>query len=255
LSPARQGLVAELTRIEELLVDGRAEDAESRMRALMASYPAVPELHGALAVVLERKGDLAGAGREWTEAMRLGTGTPLYDRAATEMQRVARAEVLAAASQDVDTTRRAAEVKVLPRRLRIENLERDRFAGDRDVDEIRTARAYILPRSGAEDLDPSAVRVRFLFYDRLNPAGSVVPTRAAVHRRPVPLDEPWTTGTAARASATYVVPRGFRSDERKRTGNRGEYEGVRVQILYQGELEDEDAIPAFLLNLDVPADS
>jgi pSer/pThr/pTyr-binding forkhead associated (FHA) protein len=195
----------------------------------------------------EKRGILAKAGEQWAEVMKRTAGTPLYNEAAAERQRVARAEAILATARQGAPERTTGSR--LPRRVRIVSVDRERFQGNKEFDEMRLVRVNLKPRLSEGALDGTDLAVWVTFYDRVVGANKVVPTGATVPEEVLQIDGAWAPGEQKTVTATYILPKGFRQDELDTTGERRVYEGYRVQIFYKEELQDEDALPRNLLDL------
>lgn len=195
----------------------------------------------------EKRGMLVKAGEQWAEVMKRTAGTPLYNEAAAERQRVARAEAILAATRQGTGERTTGNR--LPRRVRIVSVDRERFQGNREFDEMRLVRVNLKPRLSEGALDGTDLAVWVTFYDRVVGANKVVPTGATVPEEVLQIDGAWAPGEQKSVTATYILPKGFRQDEVDTTGERRVYEGYRVQVFYKEELQDEDALPRSLLDL------
>lgn len=199
----------------------------------------------------EKRGQLAKAGEQWQQVMKRTAGTPLYNEAAAERQRLARTEAMAAVARQAAPERTTANR--LPRRVRIVSIDRERFQGNKEFDEMRLVRVNLKPRLSEGALDEGDLAVWVTFYDRVAGKNEVVPTGATVPLEPLRVEGPWAAGEAKSVTATYIVSKGFRQDEADTTGARRTYEGYRVQVFYKDELQDEDAQPRALLDLTPPA--
>mgnify|MGYP001321812485 CR=1 FL=1 len=204
----------------------------------------------------EKRGQLTKAGEQWAEVMKRTAGTPLYNEAAAERQRMARSEAILAGTRHATEERTTATR--LPRRVRIVTVDRERFQGNKEFDEMRLVRVNLKPRLSEGALEADDVAVWVTFYDRNVANNAVVPTGATVPEEPLRIDGEWAAGEQKAVTATYILPRGFRQDEKDVTGERRIYEGYRVQVFYKEELQDEDALPRTLLELParpLPVDS
>lgn len=202
------------------------------------------------AALYEKRAMLGKAGEQWTMVMERSRGTPMYEKASSERQRLAQAEAaLSTARKHLDAR---PVSRTLPRLIRIVSVDRERFPGNKDLDEMRLVRVNLKPRTSEGDLPDGAVEVRVAFFDRIIDSGDVVPTGGSVPEKPLSVEGSWAMGTARSVSATYTLKKGFRQEEEKATGHKRMYEGFRVQVYYQGELQDEEAQPIALLKLAMP---
>lgn len=224
-----------------------ADQALERLLILSPDYlPGLVER----ARVYEKRSLLKESGETWARIMNITAGTPLYNEAAAERQRLAREELRLA------TLRKPAESSAaagrLPRRIRIMSVDRERFQGNKEFDEMRIIRVNMRPRMGEGRIDVDDVRVWVVFFDRVLGAQEVVPSGATVPEEPLRVETAWGAGEQKNVTATYILPKSFRADEEVLTGQKRVYEGYRVQLWYKGELQDEDALPSALMKLPMP---
>ncbi len=202
------------------------------------------------AKLYEKRAMLNKAGEQWALIMERSKGTPLYATAAAVRQRLAQAEVA------VSTTRKTLDERPvaskLPRRLRIMSVDRERFPEGKEFDEMRLVRVNLKARPGEGEIEVDQVEVRVTFYDRIIGTGLVEPTGGSVPDKPLQPEGRWQGGESRSLTATYILKKGFRLEEQQRTGQKRIYEGYRVQVFYQGELQDEDAQPRTLLKVNIP---
>lgn len=242
-------------RIRELLEIAQAEAARGNWtgadqaleRILILSPDYLPALVER-ARLYEKRGLLKEAGDVWARILLVAAGTPLYAEAAAESQRLARLRAIRETARSSTPSAGGG----LPRRIRIQSIERERFPGNREIEEMRTVRITVRPRTAEGRIDPEDVRIWVVFYDRVEGGAEVAPTAATAPDRPLRVEPPWGAGEPKTVTAPYIVPRGFRAEEEKRTGARRTYEGFRVQVWYKGVLQDEDAQPKSLLNVPMP---
>ncbi|MCO5067142.1 MAG: FHA domain-containing protein [Kiritimatiellae bacterium] len=218
-------------------------------RVLMLSPDSVSGLMER-ARLYEKRGMLKDAGELWAQVLPLVVGTPEYDEAMAERQRLAREESarLTAAVE--------AELKRPPaaplRQIRITSIDRERFQGNEEFDEMRVLHIHIRPRLDEGRVDSDSLEVRVVFFDRASGSSTAVPTDATVPTEPLRVDGDWAPGEQKTVTATYVIPRRFREEEALRTGQRRVYDGYRVQVWYKGALQDEEATPRSLLKGPMP---
>ena len=253
---------------KELLADAVALEQRGKpdeaVLALARAQQVAPDFVPAYverARMLEKRGKLTEAADEWTQVLTRSNGTPLYDQAAAERRRLARAEIMQALDRPAPPGPAAtpavpgfdpAPTPTLPRLLRIASIERERFEAGRDYDEMRVAHAALRAHPGLGDVEVNAVAVTVTFYDRDTKSGRVHPTRAVAPRTPFRVEGLWKPNEEKTVTAAYVVAKNFRRDEEQREGERSEYEGVRVRVFYRDRLQDEDAVPKDLLKQPAP---
>jgi hypothetical protein len=203
------------------------------------------------AKLYEKRAMLNKAGEQWALIMERSKGTPLYATAVAVRQRLAQAEVA------VSTARKTLEERPvaarLPRRIRIVSIDRERFPASKEIDEMRLVRVNVKPRPNEAEIAVDQFELRVTFFDRVIGTDQVEPTGATVPHNVLRPEGRWPANEARALTATYILKKGFRLLEQQRTGDKRMYEGYRVQLFYQGELQDEDAQPRTLLKLTPPA--
>ncbi len=218
-------------------------------RVLMLSPDSVPGMMER-ARLFEKRGMIKEAGELWASVLSLSAGTPEYDEAMAERQRLAREEAArAAAAAEAEAKRPPPEPL---RQIRITSIDRERFQGNDEFDEMRALHIHIRPRLSEGRIDASELEVRVVFFDRAAGSSTSVPTGAAVPSEPLRVEGSWGPGEQKTVTATYIVPRHFREEEARRIGQKRVYDGYRVQVWYKGELQDEDAAPRNLLKGRMP---
>ncbi len=204
------------------------------------------------AVLFEKRGMLKQAGEQWQRVMKLTAGSPLYEQAAAERQRIARLEMTQKTVSGPELTRTSTTSQRLEKRIRIVSVERERFRANEEYDEMRLIRITLRPRNNEREVNADQVQLVVVFYDRVIGADRVVPTRALVPEDSLRITGSWAAGEARSVSAAYIVGKGFREQEEQMLGEKREYEGYRVMIYYQGKLQDESAMPARILDMERP---
>lgn len=199
--------------------------------------------------VYERRGQLKEAAAIWVRVETLSTNAALTAKARAEQQRLSQA----AAAPSVEQKPTPAPAVIKPQhRIRITSLDRQRFQGNNEFDEMRVVSVQMRPRKEEGAIDLNAFEVRIAFYDRVVGTTRVVPTGATVPTTALRVDSYWDAGEQKTVTASYVLPRNFRTQEEARTGQKRTYEGYRVQLWYKGELQDEEALPRNLLKAPMP---
>lgn len=246
------------TRAKTLLAEALAleqhadlEEADALLERIQVETPSFVPAYVERARLYEKRGMLKKAGEQWTQVLNLSTGTPLYDQAAAERQRLARAEIMLTVAKPASTPDSSGGVQ-LPRILRIVSIEREKFEATQDYDEMRQVRVALRPRPSEGAIDVDDVAVTVTFYDRDAVAALVHPTRALADKNPLTLEGLWRPGEQRMITAAYMVPRDFRRQEAAAHGGSSQYEGVRVRVFYKGKLQDEASVPKDLLKLPAP---
>lgn len=244
-------------KVRELLLLAQTESQKGNLaaadlaleRLLILSPDSVPGLVER-ARVYEKRSMLKEAGAIWAQILPLTVGTPLYTEAVAERQRLAREEARLSTIRDQRAPRGAPAA--LPQRIRIVSVDRERFRGNSEFDEMRLIRIHLRPRMSEGRIEADDVEVRVAFYDRVVGSVNVVPTGATVPTAPLRVDSTWGPGEQKSLTATYVLPRHFREKEELATNQKRTYEGYRVQLWYKEELQDEEALPRGLLKEPMP---
>ncbi len=195
----------------------------------------------------ERRGQLKQAGEQWTEVLNRSMGTPLYEQAAAERMRIARAEMTRPAPPAEDS-RGAKPSTRLPRRIRIADIQQERFPKNDQFEEMRLLRVSLKPHSSERNVDAYHIQVAVTFFDEDTETKEIRPTRAVVPRDPLRVDGDWRPNQQKTLTAAYIIPRGFRDQEIEQHGERMLYLGYIVQVYYRQELQDVEARPKILLN-------
>lgn len=248
-SPAETDAI--LLRAEAMLRQAAAEiarmnlvQADELLQRIQIMAPDFLPAYIERARLFEQRGMLKQAGEQWTEVLNRSIGTPLYEQAAAERIRIGR--LLA-----TQTVRRAPPTQPtltdrrLPRRIRILDVQQERFPKNEQFDEMRLLRITLKPRPTERDLDPTHIKIVVTFFDENTETLQVRPTRA-VTSKILSVDYPWLPNQTKTVSATYIVPRGFRQQEEEQTGERMLYFGYIVQVYYREQLQDMDYKPATL---------
>ena len=246
-----------LARAEELLALAKADIARSNLTGadlllerIQVMAPDFMPAYIERAKLYEKRAMLNKAGEQWALIMERSKGTPLYNTAKVVRQRLAQAEVA------VTTTRKTLDERPvaarLPRRIRIVSVDRERFPSSKDIDEMRLVRVNLKPRPNENEIATDQFELRVTFFDRIIGTDQVEPTGATVPHNVLRPEGRWPANEARALTATCILKKGFRLEEQQRTGQKRMYEGYRVQVFYQGELQDEDAQPRSLLKLDAP---
>lgn len=248
-----------IAKAKELLAAARVEvergdlvRADQILAQVQIMAPEFVPAYFERAAVAEKRGNLVKAGVFWEEIMKRSAGTPLYERAAAERQRLAQAE-LTRKTVAGPTPAVAKTAAKMPRRIRVVEVDREKFQGTDEYEEMRVVRISLKTRPSDQDFEPDEVQVLVTFYDRSLDTQDVMPTRVTVPESALRVEEAWAPGEVKTVSAAYVVPSAFRSGEEAELGDRRVYEGFRVQVFYKGELQDEAAQPRTLLKLPAPA--
>lgn len=244
---------AVLVRAQAMLRQASAEiarmnfvQADQQLERIQIMAPDFLPAYVERAKLFERRGMLRAAGEQWAEVLNRSIGTPMYEQAAAERIRLARLEAAQPAPTTTSKTTTDAGDR-LPRRIRIVDIQQERFPKNEQFDEMRLLRITLKPKPGEKEMDSYYLKVSVTFFDENTDTHNVRPTRAMVSQA-LPPEGPWREGQQQTVSATYIVPQGFREQEFLEYGERMLYYGYVVQVFYRNELQDQEARPRSLLN-------
>ena len=196
------------------------------------------------AKLYEQRGMLLQSGEQWAEVLRRSIGTPLYEQAAAERIRVARAEMLRPPPSTPAQRRDAAELGPrLPRRIRIASVEQEKLPVSDTYEEMRLVRVALRPVASERLVEADEIQVAVYFFDEDRNTGEVAPTQAVTQKQLLRVEGAWVPGTTRTVTGTYLVPAGGRAAEEKKSGRRLRYYGYAVRVYYREDLQDEAARP------------
>jgi len=248
-----------LDKAREMLVEAQKEingmnyfQADNILDRIQMMSPEFVPAWRERAALFEKRGMLKQAGEQWQKVMTLTSGTPLYEQAAAERQRIARTELTQKTVSGPVRSRIANPSQRLERRIRILSVERERFQANEEYDEMRLIRITLRPRNNEREIDADDVDVVVAFYDRVVGTPRIVPTRALVPTDGLRITGEWGDGEARSISAAYILKKGYRAEEESTIGEKRDYEGYRVMVYYRGVLQDQNAMPSKLLELEPP---
>jgi len=264
--PVGQQARVMLDKVLEHAAAGNLDEAERELDRIHVMAPDYVPAHAASAKILERRGRPEEAIKAWGKVLSLTETESIRETAQSELVRLK--QVAAAkprpkppapkppppkAPRKTPKPKAPApkppppKVRPAPKKvLRIADVERERFRGAEDYDEMRMLRVTVemLPDQGR--IDESRAEVRVTFYDQGEKSSRLNPTHALVPTDPLPLKKTWHTGRRQTVTAAYIVPRGGRQRELAKYGERAHYHGYTVELLYNGVLQDSAARPASL---------
>lgn len=125
----------------------------------------------------------------------------------------------------------------------IDGLSQQKFPKKAEYDEMRVATLTL--RTTGSVVDDTKVAVKFEFFDRDLSTGEIAPARAIVPTKALQTSQLGRLGEET-LTATYTVPKGLRSAPSAKSGMT--FYGVRVKVLYAGELVAEKAVPRTLMD-------
>jgi hypothetical protein len=225
--PVRQKTDRLLEEARKAAEAGRFSEADQMLSSIQLLDPALLESYLQRALLFEKRGMLKKAVEQWSEIVQRSVGTPLYNRAVAERRRVA----------ELDGERAASTGRLIG----ISSVEPHRFPESEEFDELRDLAITLQPEPTGQPIDPEAVRVEVTFYDEDPVSGRIEPSRFASSRDGLRIEGAWMQGDGRTVTATYAVPKGFRS------GRAETFCGYTVKVFYHGILQDVDARPRNLL--------
>ena len=196
--------------------------------------------------LLEARGDLGGALQRW--ALVLGTApenSQFRKQAAEERDRLFR---LRDAQTQIADRPAVANLDQLPRHVRVVSSDIQRLPADSDVAEMRVLSIELASPPDSPLYKNAVLQVFVTFYDLL-PDGQTRPTRAIVTPSPIVVESPFASGRSLSIEATYVVPRGLRSQERNAAGESPAFYGYTIHAFAGKNLQDAFGKPRKLLDL------
>lgn len=250
--PAEDPLIA---RAKAMLGEAAAEiqkvnfvEADTILERIQIMAPDFLPAYIERARLYEQRGLLNKAGEQWAIVLQKSIGTPLYEQAAAERIRLARAAAFAPPPSVVPRRREPEPAATrLPRRIRLSSLEQEKLPVTEGYEEMRLLRIAIRAMASERQLDPDDIRVAVTFFDEELTSREVIPTAASVPASPLPVSGEGASGGPYTVTATYMVPAGQRAKEEKALGKRLRYHGYAVRVYYREQLQDEGARPKALL--------
>ena len=133
--------------------------------------------------------------------------------------------------------------KEVPPPIVIVSLAQQKFPQKPEYDEMRVASLRL--RTTGSVVEDAKVAIRFEFFDRDLTTGEITPARAIVPTKALSTHSLSSTGEET-VTAAYTVPKGLRTARAARSGRT--FYGLRVKVMYAGELVAQKAIPKTLLD-------
>ncbi|OQA25902.1 MAG: Glycogen accumulation regulator GarA [Verrucomicrobia bacterium ADurb.Bin345] len=232
--------LADIARLNLVQADEKLARIQLMAPDFLPAYIERARLH-------EQRGQLKQAGEQWAEVLNRSMGTPLYEQAAAERIRIARTEAAARVAAPPETRGAKPEGR-LERRIRITDIQQERFPKNEQFEEMRLLRIILKPRAGERNVDAYHIEVVVTFFDENTETREVRPTRAVVPKEPLRVDGEWRPNQERTLTAAYIVPRGLREEEFAKHEERMLYMGYVVQVYYRQELQDVEARPKTLLD-------
>jgi len=239
-------------RAQEMLANAALEikrsnyiQADRQLARIQLMAPDFVPAYIERAHLFEKRGMTKQAGEQWSEVLKRSMGTPLYEEAAAERIRLARADMVRKTTEA--KSKPATRPGRLPRRIRIADVQQERFPESDQFEEMRLLRITLKPGAGERDIESYQIQVAVTFFDEEAKKHTIQPTRAVVPKDTLRVDGDWRTGRQRVVTAAYIVPRGFREQERQQHEQNMLYLGYVVQVYYRQELQDAVARPKTLL--------
>lgn len=247
-SSAPDPLVAESQRLlAEAVSAAQFADYAKASRLLNQIHQNTPGFlpaHVEHARLLEARGDLDAAQRRWTQILGIAPeGSPVRSQAGEERQRIARLQALQSQMLRSPTT---PDLANMPRHVRILTPDIQKMPADADVAEMRVLNATLELAPDGAFAKEAAIQVFVTFYD-LDANDQIQVTRAIATPSPMALGHAFADRRSVPIQATYVVPRGRRSQEAHGAARPPAYYGYAVHVFAGQLLQDAVAKPKKLL--------
>ena len=226
----RQKTEAMLAEAQRKAAASNWVEADQILDSIQIVDPSFVRAYEERARIYEDRGMLKQAMDQWSQIIRLGPETSAYERAVAERLRLSHEQQLHPGMPHV----------------KIAAVEGNKFQQSDDFDEMRVLNVTLAPDAEAGAFDGDAVRVLVYFFDEDKKTRAVTLTRAIAPREPLKPEGKWPPDEQKTVTATYVVPRGFRTGE-AREGRDEQFYGYMLRLFYRDELQGEDARPRSLL--------
>jgi len=220
-------------------------EAKHLLNQIHQAVPHFVPAHIEHARLLETRGDLDGARQRWSQILGIANSdSPFYSLATQERERLNRIQALQTQSLQ---TLQPSSLSSLPRHIRIESPQIQKMPADSDVQEMRVLTATLSIASKAPIFKDATIQTFVTFYD-IDSHGTVAPTHAITSPTPIEIGNAFSKGSKQIPfEATYVVPRGLRTQEERETGGRSSYYGYTIHVFAGQILQDAKAKPKKLL--------
>ncbi|MDD4735684.1 MAG: hypothetical protein PHP44_06220 [Kiritimatiellae bacterium] len=134
------------------------------------------------------------------------------------------------------------------RQVRVVTVEQSRFPSNDAADEMRVLNISLAMGANAGDVFGDYVGIKVTFFDEVGDTGMAMPSRVQTSTNPIRLAKrAWRSDANYLVTATYLVPKGFRTQYQKKTGARTKYYGYVIEVFYRDQLQDVYAQPKTLL--------
>jgi len=233
--------------LAEAISAAQFSDYPKANRLLNQIHQAVPGFipaHIEHAHLFEARGNLDSAHQRWTQILGLAPqDSAFHSLANRERQRLERIQDLQTRALEIP---KVSDLASMPRHIRIVSPRIQKMPSDTDIAEMRILTSTLDITSQAPLFKDAAIQVFITFYD-IDSNGQVQPTRAITTPSPLALGKAFANRGSVPLEATYVVPRGLRSQEKRETGEKSSYYGYTIHIFAGQILQDANAKPKKLL--------
>jgi len=219
--------------------------AKRLLNQIHQALPGYIPAHIEFARLLETRGDLDGAHQRWSQILGIAdSDSPYHSLATRERERLERIQALQ--TQPLNSPQ-PSSMSSLPRYIRIQSPTIQKMPSDSDVAEMRVLTTQLQIVSKAPIFKNAAIQTFVTFYD-INTNKVVAPTRAITTPSPIIQGQAFANGGQhIPLEATYVVPRGLRTQESREPGGRSSYYGYTIHVFAGQILQDAKAKPKKLL--------
>jgi hypothetical protein len=159
----------------------------------------------------------------------------------------ARLDALGRSDAARESARSMVDRGVLPQRLRIGALRRNRLPLREGFEEIRMVRFEVSLDPEQPPIRAEGVHFDVRFVDRVVEGQEVFVSRVPVSAENLTVQPPWSLEEEREFSVLYMVPEGFRERDAAERGARLQFYGFLVRAYYDGILQDVKAFPGSLL--------
>jgi len=229
--------------------------AKRLLNQIHQALPGYIPAHIEFARLLEARGDLDGAHQRWSQILGIADpDSPYYSLATRERERLGRIQALQ--TQPLNAPQ-PSSMSSLPRYIRIQSPTIQKMPSDSDVAEMRVLTTQLDVASKAPIFKNAAIQTFVTFYD-INTNKVVAPTRAITTPSPIIQGQAFANDDQyIPLEATYVVPRGLRTQESREPGGRSSYYGYTIHVFAGQILQDAKGKPKKLLKrpIQLPGDN
>ena len=245
---SRERAATLLAEARALVAAGEIDEASVRLEEATQVAPSFLPARIMKARLLEQGGHYAAALEEWDNALRLAADPALTEELTGARARAARIEAQARSDAARETPRRTVERDVLPRRVRIGAMHRNRLPQRDGYDEVRIIRFGVSQDIEQGPVRPDGVYFDVRFIDRVVGGDDVFVSRVPVSAENLKVQGAWPADEEREFSVLYMVPEGFRERDAAERGVDLRFYGFLIRAYYDGILQDTKAFPGSLLD-------